>query len=139
MKTKAKLLILTLALAVFSVSCGSDDDGGINANLFGTWTLTANVFRDCANPNDDSATAITCDAQTCEQLILSENNRYQRVITQRGQSSTEQGLIQVTADQIRFLPDNSTGSETLDYAVTGELLVLSNVTLVCTEELRYSK
>lgn len=138
MKSNAKLMAWVLVLATFSFSCGSDDVG-IDPNLFGTWTLTANALRDCANPNDNAATAITCDTQTCEKLILTMDNRYQRIVTERGQDRTEAGQIQVTLTQINFLPDNSTASEVLDYVVSGDLLILSNVTLVCTEDLRFNR
>lgn len=139
MNTNLKLLALILIVTSFSFSCGSDDGGGIDTNLFGTWTLTATVLRDCANPNDNATTNEVCDAQTCVTITMTDDLRYERVELMRGQAQTARGQIQIGETQIRFLPDNSTGSETLDYQITATTLILSNVTVVCTEDLRYSK
>lgn len=139
MKTNPKLPTLFLIIACFSFSCGSDDGGGIDTNLFGTWTLTATVLRDCANPNDNSTTNEVCDTQTCVTITMTDDLRYERVELIRGQAQTVRGQIQIGETQIRFLPDNSTGSETLDYQITASTLILSNVTVVCTEDFRYSK
>ncbi len=139
MKSNIKLLTLALTIACLSLSCGSDDGDGIDTNLFGTWTLTATVLRDCANPNDNSTTTEVCDAQTCISITMTDDLRYERVELVRGQAETERGQIQIGETQIRFLPDNSTGSETLDYQITASTLTLSNVTVVCTEDFRYSK
>lgn len=137
MKSYIKLLTLTLALACFS--CGSDDGDGIDTNLFGTWTLSATALRDCANPNDNTTTNQVCDTQTCVRITMTDDLRYERTEVVRGQEETVRGQIQIGETQIRFLPDNTTGSETLDYQVTATSLTLSNVTVVCTEDFRYSK
>ncbi|MCE7994414.1 MAG: hypothetical protein HEP71_20680 [Roseivirga sp.] len=139
MKSNLKPLALALLIACFSFSCGSDDGGGIDTNLFGTWTLTATVLRDCANPNDNSTTNEVCDTQTCVSITMTDDLRYERVELIRGQPQTVRGQIQIGETQIRFLPDNSTGSELLDYQLTASSLTLSNVTVICTEDFRYSK
>lgn len=140
MKSNLKLQSLTLVLIVASLfSCGSDDEAGIDTNLFGTWTLTTTVLRDCANPNDNSSTPAVCDAQTCIRLTLTNDNRYERVTLVRGQEQTERGQIQIGETQIKFLPDNTTGSQLLDYQVTAASLTLTNVTIICSEDFRYSK
>ena len=139
MKTNLRLLVCGLLVACLFSSCGSDDSPGIDANLFGTWTLTSTVLRDCANSNDNSSTPAVCDAQTCVRLTLTDDNRYERITLARGQEQTERGQIQIGETQIKFLPDNTTGSSLLDYQVTSSSLALSNVTLVCTEDFRYSK
>lgn len=139
MKKSIKLLSACLMLVILSLSCGSDDGRGIDTNLFGTWTLTSTALRDCANPGDNSSANQICDDQTCVRITMTDDLRYERVELVRGQEQLVRGQIQVGETQIRFLPDNTTGSEILDYQLTASMLTLSNVTLVCTEEFRYSK
>ncbi len=139
MKKSIKLLSASLLVLTLALSCGSDDGNGIDANLFGTWTLNTIALRDCANPNDNSSTSQTCDDQTCVRIIMTDDLRYERIERVRGQDQSVRGQIQVSETQIRFLPDNSTGSEILNYQLTANALTLSNVTIVCTEEFRYSK
>lgn len=139
MKTHLKLLMLSLTIACLLSSCGSDDGAGIDTNLFGNWTLTTTVLRDCANPGDNSSTPAVCDAETCTRLTLTDDNRYERITLSRGQEEIERGQIQIGETQINFLPDNTTGSQLWDYQITASSLTLTNVTVVCSEDFRYSK
>lgn len=139
MKTNSKLLIAILTIICLTFSCGSDDGPSIDTNLFGTWTLSATVLRDCANANDNGTTSAVCDDQTCTKLTFTDDKRYERITVQRGQEETERGQIEIGETQINFLPDNSTGSQLFDYQVSANSLTFSNATVICTEDFRYSK
>lgn len=133
---------LTMAFSVMIallISTCSSDDGGIDQNLFGTWTQTSINLRDCANPNDNSTSPQSCDDEDCTQLILTDDLRYEMITLFRGQTQTERGQVRISETQMNFLPDNSTGNTIYNYSVTASGLTLSNVTIVCTEDFVYEK
>ena len=133
-------LISLCALIALTISaCGGDDGGGIDTNLFGTWTKVRTVLRDCGNPNDNNSTNETCDDQVCETLMITDQLRYTLTTLVRGQAQVENGQVQVSETQINFLPDNSTGNTIYEYSITATALTLSNVTVICTEDFVYNK
>jgi len=131
----AKLLAILLIGTI--AACSSEEDG-IDQNIFGTWTFTTTIFRDCADSDLNDVISETCTDSSCKKLEINSDNSY-RFITQIGTTeSIQSGTFEIRGGQIQLTP-TSGNANVFDFVVTSVSLILSSDLLACKQDLVYSK
>ena len=129
------LLLLTV---VSVIACSSDDESGIDSNLFATWTLSSTVFRDCTNSDLNDVINETCTDNNCEKMVLNSDFTYQMISTAHGVDEISSGTFEVRGNQIQLTPASGS-AEVVEFIVSSSSLTFSTDILACQQDLVYSK
>jgi hypothetical protein len=139
MKFSKLILWLVIGFITIAVGCGEDEDT-LNTSLVGNWVATGISVSQCTNAAD-STSALTCDNNDCQRLILIDTGGFQAVTITDGLPSRVTGTWTSTDTRLSLCVDveDEQVCDDYTYLLTGTDLILTfqNPDNGCLEEVTY--